>query len=55
MPRVTQVTSGWYLIFLHFKNTLSQNENFTLFIMGFTMPEIKHLYLPMQEMKFNHV
>ena len=37
----TLVTSGWYLFFLHFKNTLAQNENFTLFIMGFTIPEIK--------------
>ena len=28
----------------------------TLFIMGFTIPEIKTpVYLPMQEMKFNHV
>ena len=26
----TQVASGWYLIFLHFKNTPTQNENFTL-------------------------
>jgi len=36
-------------------NTLGQNENFTLFILGFTIPEIKHLYLSKQEMKFKHV
>ena len=29
------------LRYLRAFNTLTQNENFTLFIMGFTIPEIK--------------
>ena len=29
----------------HIEYTLTQNENFTLFIMGFTIPEIK-TYVP---------
>ena len=37
------------------QTTLTQNENVTLFIMGITIPEITHMYLPMQEMNFNHV
>jgi len=32
------------------QSILIQSKNFTLFIMGFTIPEIK---TPMQEMKFN--
>ena len=36
-------------------STLIQNKNFTLFIMGFTIPEKTHQYLPMQEMKFRHM